>query len=64
MITAHLKKLKRRMEISADEERAICGIVAETRRVPPDQVLIRAGEYLWNSLMLLSGWPGTSSMTR
>lgn len=56
MINAHLKKLRRRIDVSAEEERAICGIVAETRRVPPDQVLIRAGEPLSNSLLLLSGW--------
>lgn len=56
MITAHLKKLKRRIDVSSEEERAIRGIVSETRRVAPDQVLIRAGESLNISLMLLSGW--------
>lgn len=56
MITAHLKKLRRRIEVSSEEERAIRGVVAETRRVPPDHVLIRAGEHLSNSLLLLGGW--------
>jgi CRP-like cAMP-binding protein len=56
MITAHVKKLKRRIEVSSEEERAIRGLVSETRRVPPDQIIIRSGEALSSSLMLLEGW--------
>ena len=56
MITAHLKKLKRRIEINAEEERAIRGLVSETRRSPPDQIIIRSGEALSSSLLLLEGW--------
>jgi CRP-like cAMP-binding protein len=56
MITAHLKKLRRRIEISSDEERAIRGLVAETRSVRADEILVRAGEELSTSLMLLDGW--------
>ena len=56
MISAHLKKLRRRIEISSDEERAIRGFVGETRNVPADRVLIRSGEPLSSSLMLLDGW--------
>lgn len=56
MITVHLKKLRRRIEISSDEERAIRESVAETRTVPADQLLIRAGQELSSSLMLLEGW--------
>ena len=56
MITAHLKKLKLRTTISAEEERVIRGLVKETRRVGPDQLLVRAGEELHESLMLLDGW--------
>ena len=56
MIGVHLKKLRRRIEISSDEERAIRGIVSESRRVPADQILIPNGEELNSSLLLLDGW--------
>lgn len=56
MITVHLKKLRRRTELSPEEEKAIRGVVAETRRVGADQVLIRGGEELSSSVLLLDGW--------
>ena len=56
MITTHLKKLRKRFEISADEERAIRGAVADTRKVGADKVLIREGQELNESLLLVSGW--------
>lgn len=56
MITAHLKKLRQRVEISADEERGIRELVAETRRVAADQIIVRAGNELDISLLLLEGW--------
>ena len=56
MISVHLKKLKRRIEISTDEERAIRGVIAETRRVGPDQILVRGGQELNVSLLLIDGW--------
>lgn len=56
MISVHLKKLRRRTELSSEEERAIGNAVAETRRVPADQVLVRAGAPLNSSLLLLDGW--------
>ena len=56
MITVHLKKLRRRIEISSDEERAIRDSVAEVRHVRADQLLIRGGEGLSSSLLLLEGW--------
>jgi CRP-like cAMP-binding protein len=56
MITAHLKKLKLRSDISADEERLIRSLVSETRHVRPDQHLVRAGDNLDVSLLLLDGW--------
>ena len=64
MISAHLKKLKRRIEISSDEERAIRHIVAETRQVPPDQILIRGGQELNVSLLLIDGWLARSKDLR
>ncbi|HEX6740664.1 MAG TPA: Crp/Fnr family transcriptional regulator [Sphingomicrobium sp.] len=48
--------MRKRVEISADEERAIRGVVAETRSIPADQVAIRAGMELNSSMMLLHGW--------
>ena len=56
MITAHLKKLKLRSAISAEEEQVIRDLVSETRQVRADQVLVRTGEYLNSSLLLLDGW--------
>ncbi|HVM22496.1 MAG TPA: Crp/Fnr family transcriptional regulator [Sphingomicrobium sp.] len=56
MISVHLKKLRRRTEISSEEERAIRSAVAETRRFPADQLLVRGGEDLTTSLLLLEGW--------
>lgn len=56
MITVHLKKLRRRTEISAEEERAIRDAVAETREVASDNILVHSGEELNSSLILLNGW--------
>ena len=56
MISVHLKKLRRRTELSSEEERVIRDAVVETRRVPADQILVRAGAPLTSSLLLLDGW--------
>jgi CRP-like cAMP-binding protein len=56
MITVHLKKLRRRTEISSEEERAIRAAVAEVRQVKADELVVRSGEYLNTSLILLDGW--------
>jgi CRP-like cAMP-binding protein len=56
MITAHLKKLKLRVAITGDEERVIRGLAAETRQVRADDMLVRAGEKLDTSILLLDGW--------
>ena len=56
MITAHLKKLRLRSDISPEEERVVRGLVAETRHVRADQFLIRAGQQLSSSMLLLDGW--------
>jgi CRP-like cAMP-binding protein len=60
MITVHLKKLRQRIDISSDEERAIRDSVAEVRRIAADQVVIRSGEELSSSLMLIDGWMARS----
>lgn len=56
MIACHLKKLRVRSEIAPEEERAIRGLIAETRRVGPDQFVVRAGQELDSSLLLIEGW--------
>jgi CRP-like cAMP-binding protein len=60
MISVHLKKLRQRTEISSEEERAIREAVAESRKVGADQIVVRAGEELSVSLLLLSGWMARS----
>lgn len=55
MIERHLMKLRSRDDISAEEEQAIRDSVSEQRDVPPDTVIIRAGERLTTSTMLLDG---------
>ena len=56
MITTHLKKLRVRADIGPDDERVIRGLVTETRRYPADQFVVRAGEELNSSMLLLDGW--------
>lgn len=56
MITPHLKKLRRRIEISSDEERAIRAAVTEVRHIRADEMVVRSGEELNVSLLLLDGW--------
>ena len=60
MITPHLKKLRQRTDIDPEEERAIRELVTETRTIPADHILIRAGEELTNSILLLDGWMARS----
>ena len=55
VIERHLMKVRARDEISAEEEQAIRGIVAETREHPADTVIVRAGEYLNFSTLLFDG---------
>jgi len=50
-----LAKLRVRDEISPDEEQALRSAVAETRRVRGNETLIRAGEELRSSTLLLDG---------
>lgn len=56
MIATHLKKLRQRSEISAQEEQLIRGLVVQTRRIPADHFVVRAGQQLDVSLLLLDGW--------
>lgn len=56
MIDAHLRMLRQRHPISADEERAIRGLVAESRQVRRDRHVVHAGDLLNESLVLVDGW--------
>lgn len=60
MISVHLKKLKRRTELSYEEERALREAITEIRQVPADQVIVRGGEELNSSTVLLDGWMARS----
>jgi CRP-like cAMP-binding protein len=56
MIEAHLQKLRARDDISPEEEKAIRGLISEVVEVPQDRTVIRHGQELQNSTLLLSGW--------
>jgi CRP-like cAMP-binding protein len=56
MIDAHLKKLRLRDDVSAEEEAAIRGLVAEVREYKADQTVVRRNQELKESLLLLDGW--------
>jgi CRP-like cAMP-binding protein len=58
VIDAHLRKLRKRDTVDAAEERAIRELVSETRRVKPHQVLVRRGELLQQSILVVDGWLG------
>ena len=56
MIEAHLKKLRVRDSLSAEEEQAVRGLVSEIVDLPQDRTIVRNGEELNHSILLLSGW--------
>lgn len=56
MIEAHLKKLRIRDSISTEEEEVIRGLVSNVVETQPDKTLVRHGEELNQSMLLLSGW--------
>jgi CRP-like cAMP-binding protein len=56
MISVHLKKLRRRIELSSAEEQAIRDSVVETRTIPADEMVFRSGQELHSSTILLDGW--------
>lgn len=60
MISVHLKKLRKRTDISSEEERAIRHAVAETRGFPADEIVVHAGVELGSSIILLEGWMARS----
>lgn len=56
MISVALKKLRRRIEISTEEERVIRASIVEVRCIAADEIAVRAGQPLHSSLLLLDGW--------
>lgn len=60
MIEAHLRKLRRRDDISAEEEEAIRAAVSEVREYRADTTVIRRGEKLSASTLLIDGWMARS----
>ena len=58
MLDQHLKKLRARDDISAEEEKVIDELVSEIVEVPADRTLVRNGTELHESILLLEGWLG------
>lgn len=56
MIASHIQKLRRRHDISAAEESAIGSAVTEVRRLRAHQTVIRSGQRLNESTLLVEGW--------
>lgn len=56
MIETHLQKLRARDTLTREEEDAIRSLVSNVIQVPADKTLVRHGEQLNQSMLLLSGW--------
>lgn len=56
MIEAQLLRLRRRDVVSAAEEAALRGAVREVREIAADACLVREGQPLKDSILLLDGW--------
>jgi len=56
MIEPFLRKLRVRDDVSSQEEAALRAAVGERRAVPAHRPIIRAGENVRESTLLLSGW--------
>jgi len=55
MIDKHMLKLRARDDISEPEERALRAAVSEYRDVPADMTIVREGQLLSVSLLLIEG---------
>lgn len=56
MIEVHLKKLRARDDINAEEEQAIRALISQVIEIPADRTFVRHGEALHQSTLLLDGW--------
>ena len=55
MIERHISKIRARHELSAEEEAAIRDAISDERDVPSDRTIVRAGEDINYSTLLLDG---------
>lgn len=55
MIEAFLMKLRARDDVSAEEERALRAAIGDVQEIAPDKTIIRAGEEISASTLLLDG---------
>jgi CRP-like cAMP-binding protein len=56
MIEVHLRKLRARDDVSAEEEQVIRSLPAQIVEVAADRTVIRHGQELHQSTLLLEGW--------
>jgi CRP-like cAMP-binding protein len=56
VLDSHLRKLRKRVEINAEEEQAIRAAVSEVRELRADLTFIRRDQALNESTLLLDGW--------
>ena len=56
MIDIHLKKLRARDTISAEEEQTIRNLVGDVVEFAPDRTVVRHGQELRDSMLLVEGW--------
>jgi CRP-like cAMP-binding protein len=55
MIEAFLMKLRARDDVSAEEERALRSAIGDVREIGPDKTIIRAGDEISESTLLIEG---------
>lgn len=60
MIEAHLRKLRARDDVTEEEEQAVRALVSQVVEVGQDQTVIRHGQDVETSILLLSGWMARS----
>jgi CRP-like cAMP-binding protein len=56
MIEVHLQKLRARDDIGPEEEQAIRDLIGQVVEVPEDRTVVRHGQKLNQSTLLLDGW--------
>jgi CRP-like cAMP-binding protein len=56
LIDVHLRKLRHRHPLSAEEESFVRSLVGEVREAAANTTIVRRGDPLRNSVLLLDGW--------
>jgi hypothetical protein len=59
----HLRRLRARFQINAEEERVVRGLVAGETNRAADTTIIRAMEDQVESRILLEGWPRATKVS-